>query len=145
MCLYPRIILNRKYAANKKNKGVIPICKDKRALYVPVGCNNCIECRKQKARQWQVRLTEEVRNRKDGYFVTLTFSEEAIKELGENIELDGYNLDNEIATKGCRRFLERWRKKYKKSVRHWLVTELGQTKTERIHLHGFIFTDKIEQ
>ena len=40
-----------------------------------------------------------------------------------------------------RRFLERWRKEYKKSVRHWLVTELGHNNTERIHLHGFIFTD----
>ena len=54
--------------------------------------------------------------------------------------LDGYNLDNEIATLATRRFLERWRKKFKKSCRHWLVTELGQTNTERIHLHGLLFT-----
>ena len=39
-----------------------------------------------------------------------------------------------------RRFLERWRKKYKKSVKHWLVTELGHNGTERIHLHGILFT-----
>ncbi len=43
-----------------------------------------------------------------------------------------------------RRFLERWRKKYKKSVRHWLVTELGQTKTERIHIHGLIWSNEVE-
>ena len=146
MCLYPRIIKNRKYVANKKNKGIVPQAKDKRVLYVPVGCGNCMECKKQKSRQWQVRLEEEIRKNKNGKFVTLTFSEESLTELGKEIKnLSGYELDNEIATKGTRRFLERWRKKYKKSVRHWLVTELGQTNTERIHLHGIIWTDEIEE
>ena len=54
---------------------------------------------------------------KNGKFVTLTFSEESLVELGEdkNINtLNGYNLDNGIATLAVRRFLERWRKKYKK-------------------------------
>ena len=32
--------------------------------------------------------------------------------------------------------------KYKKSVKHWLVTELGGKFTERIHLHGIIFTNE---
>ena len=43
-----------------------------------------------------------------------------------------------------RRFLERWRKKYKKSVRHWLITELGHNGTNRVHLHGVIFTNNPE-
>lgn len=144
MCLYPKIIKNRKYIANKKNKGVIPTAKDKRVLYVPVCCGNCMECRKQKSRQWQVRLNEEIRQNKNGVFVTMTFDDNALKELGEDIKIDGYELDNNIAKKGTRRFLERWRKKYKKSVRHWLVTELGQTNTERIHIHGIIWTDEKE-
>ena len=38
-----------------------------------------------------------------------------------------------------------WRSKHKKSVKHWLVTELGQNNTERIHLHGIIFTDKTDE
>ena len=142
MCLYPKLIKNRKYTKTKKNKGVIPQVKDQRALWVPVGCGNCIECRKQKAREWQVRLHEEIRERNDGRFVTLSFSDESLTELEGTIKgLSGYNLDNEIATKAIRRFLERWRKKYKKSVRHWLVTELGQNNTERIHIHGLLFTD----
>ena len=48
MCLYPRLLNNPKYRANKKNGGEIPQLKDKRTLLVPVGCGNCIECRKQK-------------------------------------------------------------------------------------------------
>lgn len=145
MCLYPKLIKNRKYVANKKNKGIIPKVKDKRVLYVPVACGKCMECKKAKAKEWQVRLSEEIKHDKTGKFVTLTFSEESLKELGKEIKiLDGYEKDNEIATLATRRFLERWRKKYKKSVKHWLITELGQTNTERIHLHGILFTGNKE-
>lgn len=142
MCLYPKIIQNRKYVANKKNKGIIPKVKDKRVLYVPVGCGRCMECRKQKARQWQVRLQEDIKVNTNGKFVTLTFTEESLIKLSNEIEiLTGYERENEIATLAVRRFLGRWRKKYKKSIRHWLVTELGQTSTERIHIHGIVWTD----
>lgn len=144
MCLYPKLIQNRKYIANKKNGGNIPAVLDNRVLYVPVGCGKCMECKKQKSREWQVRLLEDIRHNKNGIFVTLTFSNESIKELGKNIELDGYNRDNEIAKIAIRRFLERWRKKHKKSVRHWLVTELGHNGTENIHMHGILWTDKRE-
>lgn len=143
MCLYPKLIKNRKYTANKKNGGVIPAISDKRTLLVPVGCGKCIECKKQKSRGWQVRLNEEIRHNKKGKFVTLTFSNESIKELSKEIKgLNGYDLDNEIATLATRRFLERWRKKFKKSVRHWLVTELGGNGTENIHMHGIIWTEE---
>lgn len=37
------------------------------------------------------------------------------------------------------------RKRTKKSIRHWLVTELGHEGTERIHLHGLIFTEEPEK
>ena len=54
-------------------------------------------------------------------------------------------MDNEIATYAVRHFLERWRRKYKKSVRHWLITELGHNGTENIHLHGIIFCDDVNE
>lgn len=144
MCLYPKYIKNRKYVSNKKNGGVIPPITDERCKYVPIGCGNCMVCVKQKANSWRVRLFEEVRERKDGHFITLTLSDESILELTEalkveGVELEGYELDNSIITLAVRRFLERWRKKYKKSVRHWLVSELGHNGTENIHLHGLIF------
>lgn len=146
MCLYPRLILNRKYTKNKKNGGNIPPVLDERVKYVPVGCQNCIECRKQKARNWQVRLLEDVKYNKNGKFVTLTFSNESIKKIISESEylqkLEGYQLDNEIATRATRLFLERWRKKYKKSLRHWFVTELGHNGTENIHIHGIVWTDQ---
>ena len=106
MCLYPRLIQNKKYTKTKKNGGVIPAVFDKRVLAVPIGCGKCMECKKLKSREWQVRLLEEVRHNKKGIFVTLTFSNGSIKELYKNIHnLEGYELDNEIVTKAVRRFL----------------------------------------
>lgn len=148
MCLYTRYIQNRKYVSNKKNGGKVPTPQDKRVLLVPVGCGKCMECRKQKAREWRVRLSEEIRKDKNGKFVTLTFDEKQLSKLTEEVKeeykgMDNeYLINNEVATIAVRRFLERWRKKYKKSVKHWLITELGQKKTERIHLHGIIFTSE---
>jgi len=151
MCLYPRLIKNPKYTATKKNGGIIPPLpiingvEDARVMMTPVGCGKCLECVKKKSREWQVRLLEEVRHNKSGNFVTLTFSNEEYTKLAEEIQnLKGYELDNEIARLAIRRFLERWRKKHKKSVRHWLVTELGHNGTENIHLHGILFTEHSE-
>lgn len=144
MCLYPRLIKNRKYTKTKKNGGIIPAITDERVKYVPIGCQNCIECRKQKRRAWQIRLQEDIKTHTNGKFITLTFSNESIWKISQHKdiqELQGYERDNSLATKATRLFLERWRKKYKKSLRHWLVTELGHTGTENIHLHGIIWTD----
>ena len=82
MCLYPKYFKNPKYLPNKKNKGKPPICKDRRLLYIPAKCGCCIECRKEKQREWRVRLEEELRSNY-GYFITLTISPEGIKDLEE--------------------------------------------------------------
>lgn len=153
MCLYPKFIENPKYKGNKKNGWQPPPVTDERIKYVPIGCNNCIECRKQKRRSWQVRLQEDIKEHTNGKFITLTFSNEKIKELteiihqrdkedGQTIQLTAYDLDNAICTLAVRRFLERWRKEYKKSLRHWLITEIGHQGTENIHMHGIIWTDE---
>lgn len=142
MCLYPKLIKNRKYIANKKNGGIIPAVSDLRVLMVPVGCGKCMECKKQKKINWLARLNEEIKYNKNAKFITFTFSDESMNELGKNIKLDGYNLENAIVKKAVRRFLERYRKENKKSIKHWLTTELGQNNTERIHIHGILFTDK---
>lgn len=146
MCLYPRLMPNPKYKANIKNGGIIPQYKDARVLAVPIGCGKCIECRKQKAREWQIRLIEDVKYKTNGVFVTLTFSNEALKELDKEIDkqIQGYERDNSIAKLAVKRFRERWRKRTGKSPRHWLITELGHNGTERIHLHGVIWTDERE-
>lgn len=156
MCLYPRTIKNKKFVPNKSNGGIIPdlpkilidgkIVDDERFLFVAVDCGRCMECKKKKANNWRVRLMEEIKYNKNGHFVTFTFSNEAIQFLYEkyfkNSLIDSYELDNALAKKAVRLFLERWRKENKVSVKHWLITELGHNGTENIHLHGLIFTDK---
>ncbi|AXH77142.1 MAG: replication initiator protein [Microviridae sp.] len=159
MCLYPRIIKNKKFQYTQKNGGVIPTVNDVRTTLVPLGCGKCIECRKKYGRAWQVRLLEDIKANRNGKFITLTFSDKSIQELNEAIiikknketgekykikisNIYGYSKDNAIATVGMRRFLERWRKKYKKSLRHWTVTELGHSGTENIHLHGVVWTNE---
>lgn len=140
MCLYPTFVKNPKYKPNKKNKGKPPVCKDRRLLYIPVKCGCCIECRKEKQREWRVRLEEELRSNY-GYFITLTISPEGIKDIEEKTGLKWKENPNEIATKGLRLFLERVRKDTGKSMRHWCVTELGED-NDRIHLHGIFFGQK---
>lgn len=139
MCLFPRLIKNKRYLPNKKNGGIPPVCDDHRKLYVPIGCGVCKECMQQKASAWKIRLNEELKVNKYAYFITLTFSPESIKYI-----YNTYNLkeSNALAGKTIRLFLERWRKKYKKSLRHFLITELGHDNTERIHLHGIFYSNE---
>lgn len=139
MCLFPRLIKNRRYIPNKKNGGIPPVCDDYRKLWVAVGCGNCIECMKQKALQWKIRLHEELLVQKYAYYITFSFSPDSLRKLMNEIEVT--EECNAIAGLGIRRYLERWRKKYKKSQRHFFITELGENNTERIHLHGIVFSD----
>ena len=157
MCLYPRQIKNRKYQATKKNERIspalmpdgtafqwydIPECVDERCLTVEVPCGQCIECREQKASDWRVRMIEEVNDqRRQGnkaYFMTLTFSPEELKILKNREHVR--NECNVLPKVAIRRMLERWRKDHKKSLKHWFITEMGHQGTERIHMHGILFT-----
>lgn len=114
---------------------------DERVAWVPVACGKCMECKRAKAREWRIRLNEEIQTDTTGKFVTLTFNQESLDKLKTEFQTDE---NNAIAKIAVRRFLERWRKKYKKSLKHWLVTELGHEGTERIHLHGFLFSNETE-
>lgn len=141
MCLFPRLIQNPKYKPNKKNNKNPPVIKDWRVKFVPIGCGNCLQCRKQKSNAWKIRLTEELKVNKYGYFITFTFRDEELNRISTEIKSKDVN---DIATYAVRHFLERWRKTKKKSLKHFFITELGTQKTERIHIHGIIFAnDKI--
>lgn len=141
MCLYPKLILNKKYCSTKKNKGVIPPCPDERLRYVTAACGECYECRKQKQRAWVTRMTEELKQNPNAGFYTLTIDDEHYKKLSKECKSKD---ENTIATYALRMFLERIRKKLKKSIKHWCITELGHEKSERIHLHGIFWGCGIE-
>lgn len=139
------MVKNPKYKPNKKNNNTPPMFKDIRTLLIPIACGRCKECAKKKANNWRIRLYEDIKDQHiygRAYFVTLTFNTESLQELSNltNEIKNIYDKDNAIATIAVRRFLERWRKKYKKSIRHWLVTELGGEYSQHLHLHGIIYT-----
>lgn len=146
MCRFPRLIINPKYKPNKKNGGQVPPVLDDRVKYVPIGCQRCMDCKRQKANNWRTRLIEDIKTSGKAWMITLTFNTESIKHIASyiNPDIDGYERDNAIATQAVRWYLERWRKKYKKSQRHWLVTELGTQRYEHIHLHGIIWCTEEE-
>lgn len=130
---------NKKYAVTMKNGGCIPIMQDPRFAMVQIPCGNCIECRQKKTREWTVRLTEELKIHKHAYFITLTFSNKELNAICKKLNLKECNAVAGYAVRHC---LERWRKDHKKSIKHWLITELGHTGTERVHLHGLLFNNE---
>lgn len=150
MCLYPKKIANKRYQANEKNQGIIPDppiigyndlgipMYDQRVLQVEVPCGQCMECRQSKAREWTVRLSEELKSCNYPYFITLTYSPEELQKLLKKTDL---KESNAVAGYALRHALERYRKDYKKSIKHWFITELGHEGTERIHMHGILFAD----
>lgn len=144
MCLYPRMIKNPKYKANKKNGGIIPPITDKRLLDIQIPCGQCMDCRKAKANAWRIRIIQELKSGEPAHMVTLTLDTENLRALTTTLTgkgfTYGYSLDNALGKLSVKRFRERWRRKYKKSPKHWLITELGQTGTEHLHLHGIIWT-----
>ena len=86
MCLYPELILNRKYLPNKKNGGIPPKCPDERLRYVTAACGKCYECRKQKARGWLVRMEGELRHNPNAIFITLTLEDKWYKNIEKKIQ-----------------------------------------------------------
>ena len=135
-CCVPRIVVNPRY------KKIAPDTHfrlyhhelgkhPKKDYYITVGCGRCINCFKKYMSSWRFRLIQEFlpysrEQISRSYFVTLT------------IEPRFYSEKRVVLKKMVRRFLERVRKKYGKSIRHFLVTERGED-FNRLHFHGFFF------
>lgn len=101
-------------------------------FYIDVPCGRCYNCLKKYRNSWKIRLLHEFQymtkeQKKNATFVTLTFSDEYLPK------------NKEECSKLIRKFLERVRKKYKRSFKHWIVSEYGTRRTKRLHLHGIFF------
>lgn len=132
--------INPRWLPSKKNGGIPEVCPDPRLYRVTFDCGKCSECRRKRASHWRFRLLAEYKaNPNKFHFVTFTFSPEQLDLLRSELihEPSGYISDNDVARLAVRRFLERYRKEYGVSLRHFFVTELGG-ENGRIHLHGLI-------
>lgn len=143
LCLFPRLMPNPKYRPSKKNGGSPPPLLNPEVAMVPVGCNECMECRKQKANGWRVRLNEELKsNTKTPYFVTWTFTDNTFKDLSIGIRTEGWRREEEVYKKMVKKWREAWRKSKLSKMQYWMANELGGEGTERMHAHGIVWTDE---
>lgn len=140
-CLTPLTIENPKYRPNSKNNWTYDIPHDPRLRRIQVPCGKCVECRRRRASDWRFRMQQEYKYNPDKfYFITMTFNDESLEALlKEAPNEDGTYKD--MVTLAIRRFLERYRKQFKVSLRHLFVTELGG-EFDRIHIHGVIMGAK---
>lgn len=135
MCLRPRFIVNRKYIKLAGSPvDAISMFAHAPDLYVLVDCGNCLPCQKKRSNMWRQRLIDEFTYlvAKDPdvahrvYFVTLTIAPNFYINNVKHV----YTL--------FKKFRERYRKRYGKSLRYWVTTEYGE-KRGRLHLHAIFF------
>lgn len=130
-CLRPLKVVNPRY----KKTGAKPISftgnhfLDEYYIYAP--CGLCINCLKRRSSEWRIRLINEIQymklsDRKNVRVLTLTVSPEYYSRVSSD------------PSKYIRRFLERYRRKYKVSVKHWITNEYGD-EHDRLHFHGIFF------
>ena len=126
-CLHPISIVNPHY---KKFPDLLDTdCGLPLDYWLQVPCGKCCECRKNRGKSWRIRLYNELfyqKPNRNNLFVTFTFSDKSMKKYKDNPQL------------AVRRFCELYRKYFKKSPRHFFITELG-SHTGRLHLHGILF------
>ena len=134
-CPIPIRIINPHYKKIASHSATeLDSYSDREDFYIDVPCGRCYHCRKSYKTSWNLRLQHEWRymtseQKNNSFFVTLTFTDDVLPAATPTKE--------QIAPL-IRRFLERVRKHYKVSVRHWIVSEYGDT-TQRFHLHGLLF------
>lgn len=142
MCVNLIPTVNPKY--RKAIKLGRPLLEYPEDFYLLVPCGKCIDCRRKRGKEWRTRLQHELMygDFRTVYFVTLTFSPQWYEKF--EIELPAHagssrrKANNDGISRSIRMFLERYRKKFGRSLRHFFVTERGERKG-RIHLHGIIF------
>lgn len=134
MCLRPKMIVNRHYLKICDNdiSRATQLFESALDFYVKVDCGLCIECQLKRGRSWRTRLLDEYHYHQQYrpdvkvQFCTLTVSNDYYAEFKED---PGVFI---------RFFLERYRKRYGCSFKHYITSEFGE-KRGRLHLHMIAF------
>ena len=99
------------------------------AYPMTIPCGYCIGCRLERSRQWAMRCIAEAKMHERNCFITLTFSEEAMKKRGHR----------SLAKRDFQLFMKKLRKKMgKKKIRFYHCGEYGP-KLGRAHYHACLF------
>lgn len=132
MCLSPRLIINRHYlkVANNSKSGAMSLFGQAPDFYIKVDCGLCVECQKKRGNSWKTRLLDEYKYHRDCFpddkviFGTLTIAPGFMERFDTPVKCD----------KEIRKFLERYRKMFGCSFRHYITSEYGEKKG-RLHFH----------
>lgn len=97
-------------------------------VYAP--CRKCPACLRKRSHEWKGRLIRECEYwRSSGVkilFCTFTYSDRYYKSAS-------LKYKEHLA-----KFFDKFRSKYRRSLRHWCIPELGET-TGRFHVHALLF------
>lgn len=138
-CIKPIKIVNPHYVklAGSKTQALrdFGIASD---LYLVVPCGRCLHCLRRRGSEWRRRLLHEYkymssRDRRKVRFVTLTV---APKYYNAFVKRPKYYI---------RLFLDRYRKRFGHSPRHWIINEYGDDpqRSRRLHFHALFFDNEI--
>lgn len=98
--------------------------------YIYVPCRKCPACLKKRSIEWTGRLVRETEfwfnHGCNVLFCTFTYSNKYIKSAQKNYRKDLAKLFDGL------------RSKYRRSIRHWCIPELGDEKG-RFHIHALLF------
>lgn len=89
-------------------------------------CGRCINCQKNRANLWLVRLYHEASYHEASSFITLTYDDDHLPQGGF------------LVKKHVQDYLKRLRRNYEKKIKYFLVGEFGE-RTHRPHYHLIIF------
>lgn len=136
-CLHPILIKNRRYCNQPDDYMASMLLlhpEDIARQYLLVPCGHCSECLRAERNSWFVRLNREFEFQRamrcSTWFVTLTIAPRNYRAALDNPS--GY----------IRRFFEKIRHVYGKSIKHAFFTEFSPKKG-RMHFHGLLFGPNI--
>lgn len=138
-CIKPIKIVNPRYVKLSGSKsqalrdfGLQP------DLYLIVPCGRCLHCLRRRASEWRRRLLDEYRymsksDQRKVRFITLTV---APKYYNDFVKRPQYYI---------RLFLDRYRKRFGRSPRHWIINEYGDDpkRSRRLHFHALFFDNEV--
>lgn len=111
---------------------------------ITIPCGKCAACIANKRNDWATRLRIEASLSKSAYFITLTYSDDAIK-LEHIVNKYGKHLytHGTLVKKDFQLFMKKLRKGLKNPIKYYTVGEYG-TKTNRPHYHMLLFNIELE-
>lgn len=108
--------------------------KNDGAVLIP--CGHCIGCRLDYSRSWADRMMLELETTKKGVFVTLTYDNEHLPWINDNVTGE---VVPTLDKRDCQLFMKRLRKEFSDiRIRFYMAGEYGD-QTKRSHYHCILF------